>query len=176
MTFYSPITGFVTDRKAFPQTSVTSGYGAVHGLRSLHHLGERRRLRIRGPVRAGRPIAELQLSYYPGKKWTGSVRFIYPTVDPTTRTLKVRMEFPNPEFELKPQMFADVQLKVDYGSKIVVPQEAVLDSGNEQIVFVVHDGGYFEPRKITMGPQFDGSRGAVGVEAGREPSFPRATS
>ena len=48
-------------------------------------------------------------------------------------------------------MFADVQLKVNYGKQIVVPQEAVLDSGNEQYVFVVHEGGVFEPRMITDG-------------------------
>ena len=74
----------------------------------------------------------------------------------TTRTVKVRIEFPNPDFELKPQMFADVQLKVDYGNQIVVPQEAVLDSGKEQTVFVAHEGGYFEPRKITTGAKLDG--------------------
>jgi multidrug efflux pump subunit AcrA (membrane-fusion protein) len=53
-------------------------------------------------------------------------------------------------------MFAGVQLKINYGSQIVVPQEAVLDSGREQSVFVAHEGGYFEPRKITTGAKLDG--------------------
>jgi RND family efflux transporter MFP subunit len=99
--------------------------------------------------------AEMQLSYYPGKKWNGRVSFIYPTVDPMTRTVKVRLEFPNPDFQLKPQMFADVELKVSYGNQIVVLQEAVLDSGKEQTVFVAHKGGYFEPRKIATGAKLD---------------------
>ena len=53
-------------------------------------------------------------------------------------------------------MFADVALKVSYGDQIVVPQEAVLDSGKEQTVFVAHKDGYFEPRKITTGAKLDG--------------------
>jgi RND family efflux transporter MFP subunit len=98
----------------------------------------------------------MQLSYYPAKTWNGRISFIYPTVDPSTRTLKVRIEFPNPDFKLKPQMFADVELKINYGSQIVVPQEAVLDSGKEQRVFVAKGDGYFEPHAITTGAKLDG--------------------
>jgi multidrug efflux pump subunit AcrA (membrane-fusion protein) len=157
MTFYSPITGFVTDRKAFPQTSVTpdtelytvSDLSTIWANADIYeyevpyvHVGQR---------------ATMQLSYYPGRTWTGQVSYIYPTVDPQSRTVKVRIDFPNPNFELKPQMFADVQLEINYGDKLVVPKEAVLDSGTEQIVFVAHDGGMFEPRRITVGPQMDNS-------------------
>ena len=88
---------------------------------------------------------------------TGRISYIYPSLDPTTHTAKVRIELSNPHFELKPQMFADVQLQVDYGNKIVVPQEAVLNSGNEQTVFVVREGGNFEPRKVTLGPAVEGN-------------------
>jgi multidrug efflux pump subunit AcrA (membrane-fusion protein) len=64
-------------------------------------------------------------------------------------------------------MFADAQLHVDYGTKIIVPQEAVLNSGTEQHVFVVHDGGIFEPRKITVGPIVDGKAVILsGLKAG----------
>jgi multidrug efflux pump subunit AcrA (membrane-fusion protein) len=66
------------------------------------------------------------------------------------------MEFANPDFKLKPQMFADVELKISYGNQIVVPQEAVLDSGKEQRVFVAKGDGYFEPRHITSGAKLDG--------------------
>ncbi len=82
--------------------------------------------------------------------------FIYPTLDPMTRTVKVRIELPNPKFELKPQMFADVQLKIDYGNQVIIPQEAVLDSGKEQTVFVAHEDGSFEPRKISTGAKLEG--------------------
>jgi membrane fusion protein, copper/silver efflux system len=167
LTFFSPISGFVTDRKAFPQTSVTpdtelytvSDYSTVWVNADIFEYEV--------PfVKVGQDSA-MQLSYYPGKTWKGHVSFIYPTVDPTTRTVKVRMEFANPDFQLKPQMFADVKLKINYGNQIVVPQEAVLDSGKEQTVFVAHESGYFEPRRITMGAQVDGKVAVLsGLKAG----------
>jgi multidrug efflux pump subunit AcrA (membrane-fusion protein) len=76
-------------------------------------------------------------------------------VDPATRTLKVRLEFSNPDFNLKPGMFAQAGLKVDYGRQIVIPQDAVLDSGMQQTVFVVRSDGYFEPRQIQPGAKLD---------------------
>jgi RND family efflux transporter MFP subunit len=156
LTFYSPITGIVTDRKAFPQTSVnpdTELY-TVADLSTIWVNADIYEYEV--PFVKPGQRAGMQLSYYPGKTWSGRVTFIYPTVDPTTRTVKARLEFPNPNLQLKPQMFADVQLKVDYGKQIVVPREAVLDSGTEQHVFVVRDNGYFEPRKITTGAKLEG--------------------
>ncbi len=106
------------------------------------------------------------LSYYPGKTYVGKISYIYPTVDPQARTVKVRVKLPNPGFVLKPQMFANAQLRVDYGTKIIVPEEAVLNSGTEQHVFVVHDGGVFEPRKVVIGPVVDGHcRNSLGTES-----------
>jgi len=156
LTFYSPVAGFVTDRKAFPQTAVTPET-------ELYTVSDLSTVWINADIyeyeapfiKVGQP-AEMRLSYYPGKVWKGRISYVYPTVDPVTRTLKGRMEFANPGFVLKPQMFADVQLKVDYGNPLVVPQEAVLDSGREQSVFVAHDGGKFEPRKIAIGAKVDG--------------------
>ena len=156
LTFYSPITGVVMDRKAFPQTSVTPDT-------ELYTVSDFSTVWVNADifeyevpfVRVGQQ-SEMQLSYYPGKTWNGRVSFIYPTVDATTRTVKVRMEFPNPDLQLKPQMFADVDLKISYGNQIVVPQEAVLDSGKEQRVFVAKGDGYFEPRHITTAAKLDG--------------------
>ena len=155
LTFYSPISGFVTDRKAFPQTSVTPET-------ELYTVSDYSTIWVNADifeyevpfVKLGQQ-AEVQLSYYPGKTWRGRVSFIYPTVDPATRTIKVRMEFPNADFQLKPQMFADAQVQVNYGSQIAVPREAVVDSGIEQQVFVAQPGGVFVPRKVTIGPTVD---------------------
>jgi Cu(I)/Ag(I) efflux system membrane fusion protein len=167
LTFYSPIAGFVTDRKAFPNTSVNPDT-------ELYTVTDFSTIWVNADifeyevpfVKVGQH-AEMQLSYYPGKTWQGRVSFVYPTVDPTTRTVKVRIEFANSDFQLKPQMFAEVKLKINYGNQIVVPQEAVLDSGKEQTVFVAHEGGYFEPRKITMGAQVDGKVAVLsGLKAG----------
>lgn len=156
MTFYSPVTGFVTDRKAFPQSSVTPDMElyTVANLSTVWVMADVYEYEL-PYVRVGQR-AEIQLSYYPGKTYTGRIRYIYPTFDPQAHTAKVRIDLPNPGFELKPQMFADVQLQVNYGKQVVVPQEAVLDSGERQTVFVASGNGHFEPRLIKAGAQVDG--------------------
>lgn len=173
LTFYSPVTGFVTDRKAFPQTSVTpdTELYTVSDLSSVWATADIFEYEVPF-VRVGQRVT-FSLSYYPGKTYTGTISYIYPTVDPQTRTVKVRVQVPNPEYTLKPQMFADAQLQVNYGTQILVPQEAVLDSGTVQQVFVVHDGGAFEPRKVTLGPVIDGN---VAVLSGLKPGEKVVTS
>jgi len=118
-------------------------------------------------------LATMELSYYPGKPYKGRVAFVYRTVDPETRTVKVRLEFANPRFDLKPGMFSEVSFKVNYGNQLVVPQEAVLDSGSKQTVFVALADGYFEPREIKAGPTLDGN---VVVLAGLKPGETIVTS
>ena len=157
MTIYSPITGFVTDRKVFPNVSVTPDMD-LYVVSDLSHVWATADIyQYELPfVKIGQ-TAQLQLSYYPGKIYSGRISYIYPSMDPTTHTAKVRIEISNPHFELKPQMFADAQIKVNYGNKILVPQDAVLNSGNSQTVFVVLEGGNFEPRKVTLGPAAEGN-------------------
>lgn len=155
LTFYAPVTGFVTDRKAFPQASVDPD-------KELYTLADLSDVWVDADVyeyeipyvHLGQE-ATMQLSYYPGKVYTGRVTYIYPTVDPETRTVKVRLQFPNPNFELKPQMFADVEFNINYGTNVLVPAEAVLNSGARQTVFVAKGDGYFEPREIKVGPHID---------------------
>lgn len=167
LTFYSPVTGFVTDRKAFPQASVTpdTELYTISDLSTVWATADIYEYEV-PYVRLGQRVS-FSLSYYPGKIYTGNISYIYPTVDSQSRTIKVRIEIPNPGFDLKPQMFADAQLRIDYGTKVLIPQEAVLDSGTEQQVFVVHPGGMFEPRKVTLGPVVDGSVAVLtGLKAG----------
>ena len=157
LTFYSPVSGFVTDRKAFPQTAVTPDM-------DLYVISDLSTIWVNADVyeyevpfvKVGQ-TADMQLSYHAGKTYTGKITYIYPTVDPISHTVKARIEFANPNFNLKPQMFANVQLKINYGKQIVVPQEAIMDSGDKQYVFVVHDGGVFEPRVIQMGAKLEGN-------------------
>ncbi len=155
MTFYSPVSGFVLERQAFPEAAVGPD-------KELYLLADLSTIWVDADVyeyelpyvRLGQK-ATMHLSYYPGKTYTGHVTYIYPTVDPQTRTAKVRLDFSNPEFELKPQMFADVELNVSYGTNVLIPAEAVLDSGSRQTVFVAKGNGYFEPRDIKVGPRVD---------------------
>ena len=156
LTIYSPVSGVIQDRKVFPNT-------AVNPDTDLYTVADLSRLWVNADiyeyeapyVRVGQP-AEVRLSYFPGKVWQGRVNFIYPQMDAQTRTLKVRIDLPNPGLQLKPQMFADVTVKVDYGDNVVVPEEAVLDSGREQTVFVSAGEGRFVPRKVTAGAHVDG--------------------
>jgi Cu(I)/Ag(I) efflux system membrane fusion protein len=157
MTFYSPVTGFVVDRAAYPQA-------AVNPDKELYRVADLSDIWVNADiyeyeipyVHLGQ-TATMTLSYDPGKSYAGRVTYIYPTVDPQSRTVKVRLQFPNPEFELKPEMFADVELQVDYGTHLVVPTEAVLDSGSRKTVFVAQGDGYFSPRAVQLGPRVDNS-------------------
>ena len=155
LTFYSPVTGFVMDRKAFPQTAITPEMD-LYVIADLSTIWANAQIyEYEVPyVKVGQ-MAQMELSYYPGKKYTGRVNYIYPTVDPQTRTVKVRLEFPNPNFELKPDMYTDIDLKINYGNQVVVPQSAVLDSGERQTVFVAKGNGYFEPRAVKVGDKVD---------------------
>ncbi len=157
LTLYSPVDGFVLERKAFENVRVTPDLD-LYTIADLFTVWVNAQVyEYEVPyVRLGQK-AIMSLSYFPGETFGGRVSYIYPELDTTTRTLRVRIEFPNSEFKLKPDMYADVQLQIDYGTRLVVPQDAVLDSGTEQVVFVARGDGYFEPRKVVVGPKIDDS-------------------
>ncbi|HWD19284.1 MAG TPA: efflux RND transporter periplasmic adaptor subunit [Verrucomicrobiae bacterium] len=98
--------------------------------------------------------AEVSLPYLPNQKFRGRVTYIYPTVEEKTRTARVRMEFHNPGYLLKPGMFATAEITAELAaSALLVPDMAVLRSGEKNTVFVVRDGGKFEPRTVELGPR-----------------------
>jgi membrane fusion protein, copper/silver efflux system len=106
-------------------------------------------------VRLGQE-AEVSLSYLPDRKFRGRVTYIYPTMDEKTRTARVRMEFHNPGFFLKPGMFATVEIHAELEpSALLVPDSAVLRSGEKNTVFVALDDGHFDPREVTLGARTD---------------------
>ncbi len=101
--------------------------------------------------------ATVSLSYMPDRKFRGRVTYIYPTIDDRTRTARVRMEFHNPGYVLKPGMFTTVELDAELTpSAVLVPDSAVLRSGEKNTVFVALDGGHFEPRVVVLGPRSGG--------------------
>jgi len=119
--------------------------------------------------------ARMELSYQRGVRVEGSVAYVYPTLNATSRTLTVRLEFPNPELRFKPGMFATVYIefrRID--DAIVVPTEAVLHSGTREIVFVSVGEGRFEAREITTG--LVGDRRKTQVLTGLEPGEQVVTS
>ena len=156
ITVYSPVTGYVTDRKAFPNASVNSDTD-IYTVADLSHVWVTADVyESEMPyVKVGQR-AVIKLSYIPGKTYNGRVTYSYPMLDPQTHTAKVRIDVANPGLMLKPNMFSDVELQITYGKHVVVPQEAVLNSGKTQSVFVVHEDGKFEPREVTVGQTIDG--------------------
>ena len=173
LTFYSPVTGFVMDRKAFPQTAITPDMD-LYVIADLSTIWANAQIyEYEVPYVHVGQMTQMELSYYPGKKYNGRVTYIYPTLDPQTRTVKVRLEFANPNFDLKPDMYSEVNLKIDYGTQVVVPQSAVLDSGERQTVFVALPDGYFEPREIKIGVKLDDK---IAVLSGLRPGETIVTS
>ncbi len=113
--------------------------------------------------------ATMTLSYLPDRKFRGRVTYIYPTVDEKTRTARVRMEFHNPGYFLKPGMFATVELVADMApSALLVPDSAVLRSGQKNTVFIALPGGKFEARTVALGLSGENDQDQVlgGLEAG----------
>jgi len=95
--------------------------------------------------------ATITLDAYPGERFTGRVIYIYPYIDEQNRTNKVRYELANRGGRLKPGMFANVEMTAAGRAAVVIPLNALLDSGREQIVFVGQGDGYFEPRHVKAG-------------------------
>jgi len=96
--------------------------------------------------------AEMTLPYIPGKVFRGRVNYIYPYLDERARDVKVRLEVPNRNLELKPEMYANVKFEREMPvATPVVPSEAVIRSGERDLVFVALGGGKFEPREVVLG-------------------------
>jgi Cu(I)/Ag(I) efflux system membrane fusion protein len=113
--------------------------------------------------------ARITLSVLPGKELSAKIEFVNPALTGDARTVKVRMTVPNPGGRLKPQMFANVDIKVGMGSRLAVPDDAVLDTGTRQIVYVDKGEGYFEPREVKLGTRADGYREVLsGLRSGEK--------
>ena len=101
-------------------------------------------------VKVGMPV-EVTLPYWPGQVFTGKVSFITPTLDPMTRTLKARLEIPNPDLLLKPEMYATAMLKYELGQKLAVPTAAVIFTGTRTVAFRDAGDGHLAPVELKLG-------------------------
>lgn len=143
--------GYIIDRKAFPHQKIVPDM-------DLYMIADLSLIWIVADVyESDAPLinvgqwATVNLSYELGKKLRAKVSYILPQVDPQTRTLKVRLEAANPRGALKPEMFVDVNFDVRSAPALLVPAEAVLDSGLKKTVFVSPSEGIFEPRQVDIG-------------------------
>jgi membrane fusion protein, copper/silver efflux system len=101
-------------------------------------------------VRVGQ-LVTITLPYLPGKEYQGRVTFIYPSLERDTRTGRIRIELANEELELKPDMYADVRFEVQEGSRVQVPESAVLFTGPRRLVFVDLGEGRLKPQEVKLG-------------------------
>jgi membrane fusion protein, copper/silver efflux system len=155
LTLHSPFSGFVLEKMAYKGMSLMPGM-ALFKLADLSVVWLYADIyEYELPfVRVGQQ-ATIQLSYLSGETFSGKAIYIYPSLDPNTRTAKVRFEFPNPDGKLKPEMFANVEIKVHLGTKLVVPEGAIIDTGLRQMAIVDKGNGYFEPREVKVGAKVD---------------------
>ncbi|OGR25549.1 MAG: hypothetical protein A2139_12695 [Desulfobacca sp. RBG_16_60_12] len=102
-------------------------------------------------IKVGQP-ATMTLDYLPGETFQGKIDYLYPYLKEATRTAKVRLRFPNPGLKLKPEMFAQVKIQSPVTHQaVVVPADAVIDTGLKQYVFIALGQGRFEPREVKLG-------------------------
>jgi membrane fusion protein, copper/silver efflux system len=97
-------------------------------------------------------IVTAEVDAIPGRTWTGRITYIYPTVNPETRTARVRVELANSSLQLKPGMYATIRIRSGSGARVLsVPRSAVLSTGERNLVFVERADGMLEPRSVTLG-------------------------
>jgi Cu(I)/Ag(I) efflux system membrane fusion protein len=167
LTLHSPVDGFVMTKNAVRG-------GRVMPSDTLFEIGGLSRVWVLADIYESEAaavhtgdVARMTLAYLPGREWPGRVSFIAPVLDEATRTVKVRIDFANPDAALKPGMFADVLLDRPLGRVLTVPDSAVMTTGTRSLVFVAKGGGRFEPREVKAGPRVDAwSEIRGGLEAG----------
>ena len=152
LTFRSPVSGIVTEKKA------------VQGMRFmpgdvLFQIADTSAVWVQadvfeqdiGAVKPGQK-AKIRINAYPGEVFAGRIAYVYPTLNAATRTVPMRIELANPQGRLKPAMFAEVEIPVAGAAQVVtVPNSAVIDSGSKQVVIVQLGEGRFEPRPVRLG-------------------------
>ncbi|HYL76412.1 MAG TPA: efflux RND transporter periplasmic adaptor subunit [Bryobacteraceae bacterium] len=151
ITLFAPVNAYVAARNAFPSQKVTPE-SELYTFVDLSRVwviadvfeSDAAKVRVGQSAVVGLPFEE-------GKGFVARVSYIQPQVDPATRTMKVRLDAPNPKMQLKPDMFVDVEFQVASAKKVTVPAEAVLDAGLHKTVFVDHGDGYLEPRQVEIG-------------------------
>jgi RND family efflux transporter MFP subunit len=153
----SPASGYIIDRAALPNAYVqpdTKLY-TIADLSTVWVYANVFQDDV-GRLKPG-DAGQVTVDAYPGRHFNGRIDQILPEVDPTTRTVRVRLVFRNPDVELKPGMYVNVAISVPLGQQLVIPSSAVLQSGSQSIAFLDHGNGVLEPRVVQVGLQMDDS-------------------
>jgi multidrug efflux pump subunit AcrA (membrane-fusion protein) len=167
VTLNAPVSGFVTSKNVFEGHQVEPGMElfTVTDLSRVWVEVDFYEYEARS-VRMGQK-AQLTFPYDPTVELEGRVSYVYPYLNPESRTLKVRFDFTNPDLVLKPSMYVDVSLQIEAAEAIVIPDSAVMDTGLRQIVFVQQEDGRLYPREVKVGIRSGGKAQILsGVTAG----------
>jgi Cu(I)/Ag(I) efflux system membrane fusion protein len=153
LTIYSPYSGYVLQKNVNQGTRVMPGADLfdVADLSTVWITADIYEFEM--PLIKVGDTAVVQLSYFPGRQFETKIDYIYPTLQGETRTLKARFTMPNEGGRLKPQMFTNVELKINLGRKLAVPSDAVINTGVRQVAYVDKGDGNFEPREVVTGVQ-----------------------
>lgn len=169
LTYYSPINGTVIEKKVQEGDYVNEGSAIydVAELSTLWNIAEVYENNLSN-VKIGSPV-KLHLRAYPGEEFQGRVSFIYPLINPQTRTVKVRSEFSSYGGKLKPQMYGETIFMKSGGEGILVPADAVIIAGKRAVVWVKSGDGMFEPRDVKLGSRYNDKYHIIsGVNVGDE--------
>jgi Cu(I)/Ag(I) efflux system membrane fusion protein len=169
LTLYSPVNGFVTQKMVVSGMKVMPGEKIfdIADLSSLWVIADVYENEL--PLIKVGQTAVITLPYLPGRSISSSIDYIYPTISADTRTAKIRLKLHNAEYKLKPQMFANVEIKINMGNKLLIPESAVIDTGRGIVAYVDLGDGSFEPREIKAGLRSDGSIEVLyGLKAGEK--------
>lgn len=153
---YSPVSGHVMEKNAFENQFVEPST-------ELYMIADHSKVWVDVDIYENEiPLihtgdeAVMTLASYPGEEFTGKVTFIMPHLNSKTRTVKVRLEFPNPNLKLLPEMYADINFEVQLGKSLSIPESAVLRTGKQDIVFVDKGEGKMQIRKVELGRKAGG--------------------
>jgi Cu(I)/Ag(I) efflux system membrane fusion protein len=154
LTYYSPVSGTVIEKKVQEGIYVNEGTPIyeVAELSTLWNIAEVNESDL-STVKVGSNV-KLKLKAYPGEEFTGKVSFIYPVINPQTRTVKVRSEFSSLNNKLKPQMYGETIFSAEAGTGLLIPADAIIFSGNRNVVWVKTGDGMFEARNVQIGQKF----------------------
>ncbi len=169
VTLLAPVSGFVTAKGVYEGQQVEPGM-------ELFTITDLSKVWIEADfyefeahlIRLGQK-AVFTFPYDPKAQKTGRISYIYPYLDPQSRTLRARFEFQNSDFSLKPEMYVNVSMKIETSDSVVVPDSSVMNTGLRQIVFVGIGGDRFEPREVKIGYRSSGLAQVIsGVGAGEK--------
>lgn len=169
---HSPATGFVIEKAVLEGTQVMPGAPLfkIADLSNVWVLADVYQYELAW-VKPGM-TAEVEISYLPGKPFTGTVTYIYPYLATESRTVKVRIEVRHPagHIELKPDMFATVVIRSPVaGEAVAVPEQAIIHSGSRNVAVLAVGDGYFEPREVKLGVAAEGYVEVLdGIRAGEQ--------